>query len=428
MSRRLLPGIGMVLVLANGACQRSAPIDDRDAITFWAMGREGEVVRQLVPEAESRRGIRVDVQQIPWGAAHEKLLTAYVGEALPDVFQVGNTWIPELAALGALDRLDDRIDASTVVERDDYFAGILDTNVIDGVTYGLPWYVDTRVLFVRRDLLAEVGLANPPATWEGWLDALVRLRRRPGSGGHAILLPFNEWQVPVILALQHGAQLLRDGDSYGNFRSPPFRAAFEAYLHFFASGLAPRGGEAQAANIYQDFAAGYFGVYISGPWNLGEFRRRLPASIQGHWTTVPMPGLDATAPGVSVAGGSSLVVSAASTRKEAAWRWIEHLADVSTQQRFYALSGDLPPRRSAWSDPVLAGDPQARAFAQQLPFVRSTPKIPEWERIASRITQYAEAAARGQMSVDDALAALDADTDAILEKRRWLLAQAERHR
>jgi multiple sugar transport system substrate-binding protein len=55
--------------------------------------------------------------------------------------------------------------------------------------------------------------------------------------------------------------------------------------------------------------------------------------------------------------------------------------------------------------------------------VRSTPKIPEWERIAEKIMQYAEAAVRNTMTADEALTALDADVDRILEKRRWLLDQ-----
>jgi multiple sugar transport system substrate-binding protein len=56
--------------------------------------------------------------------------------------------------------------------------------------------------------------------------------------------------------------------------------------------------------------------------------------------------------------------------------------------------------------------------------VQSTPKIPEWERIANKISQYAEAAIRGSMDVDAALTALDSGVDALLEKRRWLLRQA----
>src|SRR5216683_2250780 len=75
-------------------------------IKFWGLGHEGEVVAQMLPEFTRRTGIAVDVQQIPWTAAHEKLLTAFVGEATPDLAQVGNTWVPEFVALDALVQLD----------------------------------------------------------------------------------------------------------------------------------------------------------------------------------------------------------------------------------------------------------------------------------------------------------------------------------
>jgi len=56
------------------------------------MGREGEVLSQLMPAFEKAHpNIHVEVQQIPWTAAHEKLLTAYVGEATPDIAILGNT-------------------------------------------------------------------------------------------------------------------------------------------------------------------------------------------------------------------------------------------------------------------------------------------------------------------------------------------------
>ena len=72
-------------------------------LRFWAMGREAEVVGELVREFEAEHpGIRVEVQNIPWTAAHEKLLTAYAADGLPDLCQLGNTWIAEFATLQAL--------------------------------------------------------------------------------------------------------------------------------------------------------------------------------------------------------------------------------------------------------------------------------------------------------------------------------------
>ncbi len=412
-----------IILLALCLTNCDSTTDRVVTVEFWAMGQEGEQVRALLSEFERRHpGIRVRVQQIPWSAAHEKLLTAYAGDSMPDVFQLGNTWIPEFVALRAIDPLDERLQTWSEDALADFFPGILATNRLDGRTCALPWYVDTRLFFYRTDLLAAAGFAEPPTTWNGWLHAMTTLKGANGSARYAILLPINEWQLPVILALQRGASLLRDRDQYGNFQDSRFREAFVFYLKLFEQGLAPPVSNAQMANIYQEFANGTFAVYVSGPWNIGEFGRRLPAAMQPHWSTAPLPGFDGES-GVSLAGGASLALSRTSPRREAAWKLLEFLADPEQQARFYQLTGDLPARQSAWNDPALASNPYAQAFRQQLLHVQATPPIPEWERIASRIAYYAELAVRQELSVEEALAALDRDVDRILEKRRWLLAR-----
>jgi multiple sugar transport system substrate-binding protein len=401
---------------AMGGCRSD---QDRDALTFWAFGSEGEVGRQLAGEFERLNPeIRVEVQQIPWSAAHEKLLTAYAGGNLPDVFQLGNTWTAEFAALRALD--DVAVRFGNTGRKDDYFEGAVDSAVVDGRMWAVPWYVDTRILFYRRDLAAAAGIASPPRSWEGWFDAMSRIRLRTGDFG--LFLPIDAWEAPVIFALQMGAALLKDGNRHGDFLHPDFRAAFEFYLRWFREKLAPAETSGQVANLYREFGRGYFGALITGPWNLGEFRRRLP-DIDAAWDTAPLPSFDGSYPGISLAGGASLALAAASTRKEAAWKLIEFLTAPEQQVRLYRLTGDLPPGRMAWSVPELAGDPKAQSFRRQMDRLQAPPKIPEWERIASRIGVYAEQAVRGDVSPQAALEALNVEVDLILEKRRWLLEQ-----
>jgi multiple sugar transport system substrate-binding protein len=389
-------------------------------VQLWALGREGEVVQRLVPDFErAHPDIRVRVQQIPWSAAHEKLLTAYVGGAMPDVFQIGNTWIPEFAALNALDPLDERLRQSKALPADDYFPGLFEANAVDGRTLGLPWYVDTRLLFYRTDLVSAAGFPAPPRRWNDWVAAMTKIRERSAGSGFAMLLPINEWQPLVILALQRGAALLRDGDTHGNFRSAAFREAFVFYVDLFRRNLAPLASQAQVANLYQDFARGAFAFYVTGPWNIGEFRRRLPAGVP--WATAPWPAPDESYPGVSIAGGASLAIFRGSAHRDAAWALLEFLSQPEEQRELYRLTGDLPARKSAWSGSGPGADPSAEAFRVQLERLRSTPKIPEWERIADQITRHAESAVRAELGIDEALDALDRDVDEILEKRRWMI-------
>lgn len=415
----------LVGLAAVGAAGCGGDADQVPVLDFWVMGREGEMVQPLVREFEAQNpDVRIRVQQIPWTAAHEKLLTAHVGRATPDLAQLGNTWVPEFQALEALTELGGMVEASAVVNPRDHFAGIWDTNVLDGRLFGVPWYVDTRVLFYRTDLLAEAGFAGPPQTWRQWRRALEALSAR-GPETYGILLPINEWTQPVILGLQAGSSLLTDGDTHGDFAGPAFGRALDFYLGLFADGLAPPVSNNQVANIYQEFERGTFAMFISGPWNIGECRRRLPANMQNDWTTAPLPAPEGDGPGVSLAGGSSLVVFESSAHKEAAWRLIEFLSRPEQQVRFFQLTGDLPAHRAAWSTPELADDPEARAFRDQLEHVVPTPKIPEWEQIATRIWERAEAAIRGAETGAAAMAKLDADVERILEKRRWLLERKE---
>ncbi|MDB4909095.1 MAG: putative sugar transporter, sugar-binding protein [Gemmatimonadetes bacterium] len=389
-------------------------------LRVWAFGSEGEALAPIAREFEQANpGVHVRVQQIPWTAAHEKLLTAYVGGALPDVAQLGNTWVPEFSALGALQALDTLVARdSMAVPRGDYFPGVLATNVVDSVLYGVPWYVDTRVMFYRTDLLAKAGVTSPPVTWAQWQGALAAVKKVQPAGAFPALMPLDEWAQPVVFGLQAGATLLSDHDTRAAFQDAKFRKGFHFYVELFRQGLAPALANTQISNVYQEFAAGRVAMYITGPWNVGEFRKRLPDSLQGKWATAPLPGPDSA--GVSLAGGSSLVIMRKSPHQDVAWKFIAFLSDPARQVRFYEKVGDLPARRSAWDAPALVEDAQLAAFRTQLGRITPTARVPEWELIASRVAQAAERAARGRETEDAALAGLDKDVDAILEKRRWM--------
>ena len=413
--------LAMLVALLAGGCVH-APSGGTD-LSFWTIGREGEAVGKLLPGFEKLHpDIRVHVQQLPLSLAHQKLLTAFAGGSTPDLSQLGNTWLPELVTLDALAPLDARVARSKVIRPDDYFARLWATNVVDGHLYGIPWYIDTRLLFYRKDLLRKAGFDAPPSTWAQWSRMLAALSD-PRAGRYGILLPTNEFEQLLALALQQdngpGEGLLRDGDRYGNFESPGFRRALRFYVGIFRRGEAPKITNVEAGNPWEEFGRGTYAFYFSGPWNIGEFRTRLPAAEQGDWATAPLPGPDG--PGASNAGGSSLVIFRRSRHQDAAWALIEYLSRPDVQRRFYALLGDMPARRSSWQGGALASDPQARAFREQLERVRPTPPIPEWERIVNQMQLVAARVIAGELSVDQACALLDREVDAILAKRRWML-------
>ncbi|WP_184448749.1 sugar ABC transporter substrate-binding protein [Xanthomonas sp. 3498] len=408
-----------LLVVAICGCAR-AP--QGEVVRFWAMGREAEVVAELIPQFEKENpGIHVDIQNIPWTAAHEKLLTAFAADGLPDVCQLGNTWIPEFAELGTLQPLQPYVDRSKVVDPKDYFPGIWDTSVIDGHLYGIPWYVDTRLLFYRKDMLRDAGVTKLPQTWAEWEQAMAAVKQHVGPKRYAILMPLNEFEQQLSLGLQLPDPLLRDHDNYGNFNSPGFRKALAFYANMFDQGWAPKMSETQISNVWDEFFNGFYAFYISGPWNIREFRKVQPPALKDQWGTMPLPGPDG--PGAGIAGGTSLVIFRKSEHKDAAWKLIEFLSRPQIQARFHALIGDMPPRRSTWAYPSLADDPLAHAFRDQLERAKPAPKVLEWERIVQEMRLATERVVRGGEPQEKAMRELDKRVDEILEKRRWIHQQ-----
>jgi len=68
----------VLAVLAAAACGVAPP--PQEVVRFWGLGREGEVVDELLdPFRAEHPELEVEVQQIPFTAAHEKLLTALIG-------------------------------------------------------------------------------------------------------------------------------------------------------------------------------------------------------------------------------------------------------------------------------------------------------------------------------------------------------------
>jgi multiple sugar transport system substrate-binding protein len=253
---------------------------------------------------------------------------------------------------------------------------------------------------------------------------MKKMKSQMSARQFPLLMPTNEWPQPVDFALEAGSPILRDGGRYGAFEQPAFRKGFDYYISFYRQGLASPVSTSQVSNLYQEFERGNIAMFIMGPWYIGELKNRLDSSVQNKWSTAAMPGINGL--GVSMAGGSSLSLFAASQHKAEAWAVMEYLSRPQLELEFYKLTGDLPPRISAWQDSALANNKYARAFRTQLERVMPLPQVPEWEEIATTIFEHGEEAIRKAKTVDQALASLDQDVNAMLEKRRYLLAQSKK--
>lgn len=379
-------------------------------LVVWAMGEEGKKIALMARRFEAAHpGVTVETQAIPWEAAHAKLLTAVVGGIPPDVSQVGTTWMAEFATMDALEPLDARAAVSPTARPEAFFPGSLQTCRVDGALFGVPWYVDTRVLFYRKDLLASVGYPEGPSSWDELTAAARKLSTRRTADGrraYGISLGARSWTDLLMVVWQNGGDPLRP-------TSPAFFGAVQHYIEFFRDNLTPT-KEAADVDLFHAFKTGYLPMFVSGPWMLELIRKELP-ELDGRWGVAVLPGKKSH---TSFVGGSNLVVFKASKQKDRAWQFLEFMSDPANQVEWMKITTDLPSVQVAWKDPYFSDKPLVQVFGRQLFDTASPPTVAEWEQIASAIDDTMERVVLDPAQTDDTIRVALAELETRILKLR----------
>jgi multiple sugar transport system substrate-binding protein len=410
MNRKL--GIVAVLALAatalgTGAASagsqpanrtESAPEGD---ITVWAMGTEGDNLGVLADEFMAEfPDVSVEVTAVPWEAAHDRLVTAIAGGEVPDVSLIGTTWMGEFAKLGGLEPTPDTIDPAA------FFEGAWNTTVVDGVSYGVPWYVETRLIYYRTDLAEEGGFNQAPANW----DELTQLAQATVDAGAEYGLALQPggtgaWQTFMPFFWQAGGAIVDEENNF-TLDSEACVNALTYYDSFFEAGLSST--TVSDVPLEAQFADGSVGAFISGPWMIGIITDA--GADPATWTVAHQPTESA---GTSFVGGGNLAVFEQSDNKDAGWAFVEYASRPEVQVTWYETVNDLPAVQAAWDDPGLADDPLLSAFGEQLDDAKSPPAIPTWEQVASVIDGQIEQVVVGDTSPEDACAAMQEEAESI---------------
>src|SRR5689334_2302509 len=132
------------------------------------------------PKWEQLTGIHVNVVEVPAGEMFTKILQDYRGGAGGyDALNVVPSWMPDLAAAGALEVLDPYVDKYGYREELQDIAPTYRDNqmTVDGKIYGFPDDGDVFVLYYRKDIFDDQANKDafktkfgyelaPPKTWK----------------------------------------------------------------------------------------------------------------------------------------------------------------------------------------------------------------------------------------------------------------------
>jgi multiple sugar transport system substrate-binding protein len=361
-------------VLAGcGNSNESAGSNGDKTLKVWFMGTSETVAPIAKMYEEKNPGIKVDVQAIPWATAHDKLLTAVASKNGPDVIQMGSTWIPEFAAAGALLDMSKYVEQYPSLKADNFFEGAVQTTQFDGKTVAAPWYVETRALYYRTDLLTDVGYPEGPKTWDELKDAGKKLVAKGGAGHYALPIDAKDQVFPALFAWQNGSDII-DSNRQPQFNQPAYVEAINFLKSLYDEKLAPKGTDLDTVAAFKD---GTIPMFISGPWMIQTIKEKNP-EIDGKWTVTTLPS---KINNTSSIGGSDLSIFSFSKNPDEAAKFIAFMTEQDAQLKYYETSNSMPALKSAWTNDAFK-DPMISAFGKQLENSRPAPTIREWEEIA----------------------------------------------
>ncbi|HZN20904.1 MAG TPA: sugar ABC transporter substrate-binding protein [Micromonosporaceae bacterium] len=370
-------------------------------ITVWAMGTEGEKLSVLADDfMKENPEAKVKVTPVPWDGAHDKIATAIAGRQTPDASLIGSTWMGEFAKTGGLD-----VTPADIAKKEDFFEGAWNTTVVNGTSYGVPWYVETRLLYVNTDVAAKAGVTSAPKTWDELKAAVKAFKEKGGATWGINLQPggTGSWQSVLPFVWQNGGDVY-SGDKF-TLDSPQTTEALAYYKSFFDEGLAPK--DLPQGSLEPSFVKGQIGAFISGPWHIGLLKEQGGAD---KFTVWHMPGKQAA---TSFIGGGNFAVFKDAKDRDGAWKFAAYLSRPEVQVKWYQTSSDLPAVKKSWEDSALKADPLLSAFGDQLNDAKAPPTIATWEQVAAGLDGEVEKLVKAGTKPEDAAKAMQAKATSI---------------
>lgn len=373
-------------------------------LNFWVMPNAGfatrSILKPLIDEFEREHpSVNVHLTVHPWSLSWNGFMDVikcrHMGP-MPDVLQVGTTWVATLSYLGALEPVPEKI-FSDDEKKSAYIWDPGDQSETSHDLYCVPWFIDVRVLYYRRDIFDALRLSPSMLNdWKGFSEACEAIRRAISKDRR-----FPRLVAPVAMPGQKPAILMHDlapwvwsagGDfcSYDlnevNLLQPALIKGCAFYFDMINGGHMPLPtGAVQGGNFF----TGQHAMQFSGSWPVdtllnpeSPYASRevaenaavalFPSGPQGRYTFL---------------GGSNLSVASASPNKEIAWEFLRFLLDPERQLRHARHIGALPARLASAEQLFDAAPAAKKVFWDSMQYARRLPRLIELGSIEQIVTK-----------------------------------------
>jgi multiple sugar transport system substrate-binding protein len=313
---------------------------------------------QVIPRfEETHPDIKVQLIVAPSGEDWIKLQAMNTANQTPDLWSTAISGFTP-ALVGEMIRpITDYIDASWLIDLEDYAKSPLELFEVAGDMWGLPHMVCGTFTFFNKDLFDEAGVEYPPTSWDDkswtWDEMVLKakaLTKNYGQGADA--------QYGIQMACRHqellwqwGTDLL-EPEAYEtgypcqvDLTSEEAIAAIQAKADLiFQHQVSPTPAEQEAISIAGNpFLTGKLAMRYTGGWGFWGNQE-----FTGfRWSAAPAPWSETNA---AVVYPDGMVISRISKVPDATWQLLEYVSVGEGMKGYVQATGAQPAPMSVWDE------------------------------------------------------------------------------
>jgi multiple sugar transport system substrate-binding protein len=404
---------GAALVLTVSACgtggesdPSSENVDARGPITYVQGKDNSNVIRPIIAKWNKEHPdekVTFKEQTDEADQQHDDLREHFLAEdAGYDVVSVDVVWTAEFAAQGWLQPLegDFAVDTSGMLQP------TIDSGTYNNKLYTAPQHSDGGLLYYRKDLVP-----NPPKTWDEMMG-MCDIADENNMGCYAG--QFSEYEGLTVNAAEAintaGGDIVEDDGITPAVDSEASRTGLENLVEGFESGNIP----AKAITFTEEegrqaFQEGDLLFLRNWPYVYALAQTEGGSKVKGKFDVAPLPGADASSPGVSALGGHNAAISVYSDHKATARDFVQFMVSEQSQEFFLKQGSLAPTRETLYDDPALVKKfPYLPTLRTSIENAEPRPVTPFYPAVTEAVQANAYAALKGSVPVDKAVSEMSA--------------------
>ena len=358
-----------------------------------------EIMNSILSDFEKDNNIKVVVELLDWGVAFNRITNAFESKQLPDVLQLGTTWVAHFANMGYLTDLTQYYDD---INYDRFDKTILETCRIfsNPNLYSVPWFVDLRAFFYNKEYMdyfkIDVDSVN---SYDGFKRYLRKIKNSNYNIEGKTIYPFgfpgkNDWNVIYNFApwiwSEGGDFIVYENEKWKSFLlNKKTINGICKYLNLYEEGLSsPESLKENNALVAQRFCYGdYASVYsvvdiiktIEDEYRIGG-NERSPLYNGGYHITGSPYG---TTGSYTFFGGSNLVIPYEKRDNKDAYKLLKYLSSSEKIDAYCDKIKFLPPDMNLWEK--WTDKEHYNKIVELIKYGKTNPNIHLWGKIESKL-------------------------------------------